>query len=77
MLHPDTEHQVLLSFVRERCDQAQAERVKKATAVATPSRLARLLASSGDLFIAMGTTMKQRACNSATSTMPAGIVEVK
>ncbi len=77
MLHPDTEHQVLISFVRERCDQTQARNAKLATSDATPSRLARLLASSGDLFIAVGTTMKRRAHDSRTSTMPAGIVEVK
>ena len=77
MLHPDTEQQVLLSFVRERCDQSQRDTARQARSGATTKRLARLLASSGDLLITMGTTMKRRAYPTETNTMPAGIVEAK
>ena len=63
MLHPDIKHQVYLSFLEERRQQAP-ERQRQQTGSQSQRQLslsARLLLASGDWLILLGTHLKGHA----------------
>lgn len=70
MLHPDVEHQILLSLAEERrYGQGPVQGFRREGL--SQGRLMRMMELSGELFISLGLRLKQRAQLSAPSSLPA------